>query len=257
MRGPDGVDYPMSGTFHEVVPPQKLVFAAVAEDGRGNALLEALITVTFAELDGKTQLTVQANAVGLVALGAEMMQGMEEGWSQSLDRLAREVGGTMPGKMTITPDLDAKLLFVERLFDAPRELVFKAWSEAERLSQWWGPRGWTVPYCKVDFRPGGVWHYCMEGPGGMQSWGKAVYNEIVVPERIVYTDTFSDEAGNQAPGMPVMVITVEFIDEGGKTRVVSRGEFASREDLESLIQMGLIQGLTETWDRLEEYLAQA
>lgn len=70
-------------------------------------------------------------------------------------------------------------LVLERVFDAPRELVFKVFSEAEHLKQWWGPRGWIVPFCSVDFRPGGVWHYCMkcvdEKQGdffGMESWGK-------------------------------------------------------------------------------------
>jgi len=162
----------------------------------------------------------------------------------------------MAEKTTVNADLEAKSLLVERVFDAPRELVFKAWSEAERLSQWWGPRLWPTTYCTVDFRLGGVWHYCMTGPDGTQSWGKAVYTEIVPPERIVYTDMFSDEAGNSLAGMPTMVITVEFVDLGGKTKLVSRAEFASKEELESLVQMGMVQGLTETWDRLEEYLAQ-
>jgi uncharacterized protein YndB with AHSA1/START domain len=164
----------------------------------------------------------------------------------------------MAEKTTVNADLEAKLLHVERVFDAPRELVFKAWSEAERLSQWWGPRQWPTTYCTVDFRVGGVWHYCMTGPDGTQSWGKGLYSEILPPERIVYTDTFSDEAGNSLPGMPATVITVEFIDlGGGKTKLVSRAEFGSKEDLESLMKMGMVQGLTETWDRLEEYLAQA
>lgn len=88
MRGPDGVDYPMTGVFREVVAPERLVFTAVAEDKDGNPLLEGLTTVTFAEEDGKTKLTLQTSAVALVAEAAAMLDGMEEGWSQSLDRLA-------------------------------------------------------------------------------------------------------------------------------------------------------------------------
>ena len=91
MRAPDGTDYPMSGTIHEVVAPERFVFAATPEDGQGNALIEALTTVTFAEQDGKTLLTIRQKAVALTAFGAEAMQDMDEGWSQSLDRLAAEV----------------------------------------------------------------------------------------------------------------------------------------------------------------------
>jgi uncharacterized protein YndB with AHSA1/START domain len=92
MRAPDGTDYPMSGTFHEVVVPERLVFVALPEDGQGNALIEAVTTVTFAEQAGKTLVTIHQKAVALMAAGAEaMQQGMDEGWSQSLDRLAAEV----------------------------------------------------------------------------------------------------------------------------------------------------------------------
>jgi uncharacterized protein YndB with AHSA1/START domain len=85
-----------------------------------------------------------------------------------------------------------KVLVLEPTFDAPRELVFKMFKEPEHLKRWWGPRGWELPVCKVDFRPGGVWHYCMkcvdQNQGefyGMESWGKQVYKEIAEPEKIV------------------------------------------------------------------------
>jgi uncharacterized protein YndB with AHSA1/START domain len=146
---------------------------------------------------------------------------------------------------------------MERVFNAPRDLVFRAWSDPEILKEWWGPKGWTLPVCKVDFRPGGVWHYCMEGPGGEKSWGKGIYSEIVPPEKIVYTDVFSDEDGNTAPGMPQMKISIDFVAEGGKTRVVSRTDFASKDELDSLVKMGMLEGAGETWDRLDEYLSRA
>lgn len=88
MRAPDGVVHPMTGVFNEFVPPERLVFTAVAEDMAGNPLLEALTTVTFAEHGGKTKLTVQASAVGLAPTAPQMLAGMEAGWNQSLDRLA-------------------------------------------------------------------------------------------------------------------------------------------------------------------------
>jgi uncharacterized protein YndB with AHSA1/START domain len=150
---------------------------------------------------------------------------------------------------------------MERVFDAPRELVFEAYSTAEHLKNWWGPKGWTLPFCEVDFRPGGTWLYCMKGPVGsedgemMESWGKAVYQEIIEPERIVYKDTFVDSDGSRVEGTPEMLITVEFVEEEGKTRLISKTLFESAEQLQQVLEMGMEQGFSETLDRLEAYLA--
>lgn len=153
------------------------------------------------------------------------------------------------------------VLVLERVFNAPRELVFKMFKEAEHLKRWWGPRGWELPVCTVDFRPGGVWHYCMkcvdENQGqffGMESWGKAIYKEIVDGEKIVYTDFFSDAEGGSNEALPSTFVTMEFIDEGGRTKLVSRGEYVSAEALKTVMDMGMLQGITETWNRLEEHL---
>ena len=87
MRGPDGTDYPMSGTFREVEANRRLVFVSVAEDGAGDALLEAFTEITFAAQGGKTLLTMKTSAVGLAPVAAEMLRGMEQGWSETLDRM--------------------------------------------------------------------------------------------------------------------------------------------------------------------------
>ncbi|PWW45140.1 MULTISPECIES: SRPBCC domain-containing protein [Paenibacillus] len=154
-----------------------------------------------------------------------------------------------------------KVLVLERVFDAPRELVFSMFKEAEHLQHWWGPRGWAIPVCNVDFRPGGVWHYCMKCEDknqgdfyGMESWGKGVYKEIVEPERIVYIDYFSDAEGNTDENLPTTEVTMLFIDLGGKTKIVNRSEYVSAEALQTVMDMGMLQGITETWDRLAERL---
>lgn len=89
MRGPDGTVYPMTGTFREIMPPRRLVFEAVAEDQAGNALLRSLTVVTFADEGGKTKLTVHADAIGLSPLAPQMLAGMQAGWTQSLEKLAK------------------------------------------------------------------------------------------------------------------------------------------------------------------------
>jgi uncharacterized protein YndB with AHSA1/START domain len=97
----------------------------------------------------------------------------------------------------------------------------------------------------------------MRGPDAAESWGKATYREVVAPERIVYVDVFSDADGNAAPGMPEVIVTVEFAEVDGGSKITSTSEFATKGDLESLLEMGVVEGITETWDRLEEYLALA
>lgn len=93
MRAPNGIVYPMTGTFHEVVQPERLVFTAVAEDRDGDALMEERVTVTFEDQAGKTRMTVQADAVGLAPVASKLLEGMEPGWSQSLVRLGALVSG--------------------------------------------------------------------------------------------------------------------------------------------------------------------
>ncbi|WP_372631777.1 SRPBCC domain-containing protein [Cohnella sp.] len=167
----------------------------------------------------------------------------------------------MSGNAMVSRVENEKVLVLERVFDAPRELVFAMFKEADHLKHWWGPKGWELPVCSIDFRPGGVWHYCMkcadESQGdfyGMESWGKGVYKEIIEPEKIVYTDYFSDAEGNENPEMPATEVTMEFIDLDGKTKLVSYSEYVSAESLKTVMDMGMLQGITETWDRLEARL---
>lgn len=149
----------------------------------------------------------------------------------------------------------AQTFSVTRVFDAPRDLVFAAWSKPEHLQQWWGPTDWTLPVCKVDFRVGGEWLYCMHSPDGIEAWGKAVYREISAPERIVYTDYFVDPDGNALPDMPELVMSVEFVAMGKQTKVISSAQFASIADMEKVMGMGMEEGYNQTLDRLVAHLA--
>lgn len=146
-------------------------------------------------------------------------------------------------------------LVVTRVFNAPRELVFKAWSDPEYLARWWGPKGWTVPVSTMDFRPGGKWHYCMKGPEGEQSCGLAIYHEIVPPERIVYTDYFADAEGNPKEGLPESRITAAFTERDGKTTFTGTALYKTKEDRDTVLRMGMVEGMTESLNRLEEFLA--
>jgi uncharacterized protein YndB with AHSA1/START domain len=151
-------------------------------------------------------------------------------------------------------------LVIERSFDAPRELVWKAWSDPEMLQRWWGPAGFTSPHSNVDFRVGGKWLVSMMSPDwmdGREIWATGTYREIVDLERIVTTDSFADEKGNIVPashyGMegdfPLeMLITVTFEDAGGKTNMtLCHAGLPAGEHLS-----GANEGWSQSFDKLEQ-----
>jgi len=88
---------------------------------------------------------------------------------------------------------------ITRIFNAPREMVFTAWTDPVYVKQWWGPAEFTAPFCTVDFRVGGKFRFCMRAPDGKDYWNVGIYNEIIVPEKIVLTMHFSDKDGNIVP----------------------------------------------------------
>ncbi|HEY6280288.1 MAG TPA: SRPBCC domain-containing protein [Burkholderiales bacterium] len=156
---------------------------------------------------------------------------------------------------------------ITRAFDAPRERVWKAWTEAERLKHWWGPKSFKVHTCKVDLRPGGVFHYGMRAPDGSDMWGKFVYREIVAPERLVFIVSFSDPKGGMtrhpwSPNWPLETLsTVTFTEQGGKTKITVQWVPHSATELERKTfedgRQGMQQGWTGTFDQFAEYLARA
>lgn len=154
---------------------------------------------------------------------------------------------------------------ISRTFDAPRELVWKAWTERDRLMQWFGPKGFTMRLATMDLRPGGVFHYCLRSPDGKDVWGKFVYREIVAPERIVLVNSFSDERGSMtrhlfSPTWPLeMLSTTTFIEEGGRTMVAVQWEPVNASVAERKVfdesHESMRQGWTGTFDQLAAYLA--
>jgi uncharacterized protein YndB with AHSA1/START domain len=150
---------------------------------------------------------------------------------------------------------------ITRVFDAPRELVWKAWTDPEIFKRWWGPKTFTAPVAKIDLRVGGKFLGCMRSPDGQEVWGTGVYREIAAPERLEVTDSFADEHGNVVPatnyGMSAefpleMLITLTLEDHDGQTRLTLKhggpGGFSDKDlgDME--------QGWSESFDKLEEVL---
>jgi uncharacterized protein YndB with AHSA1/START domain len=148
-------------------------------------------------------------------------------------------------------------MVITRVFDAPRELVWQAWTQPEKLMRWWGPTIFTTPAARIDLRVGGKFVACMRSPDGNDFWSTGTYREIVPPERLVMTDSFADENGNVVPashygmsaGWPLeLLITLTFEDLGGKTRLTLRHSGIASVPADD--RGGMDQGWSESLDKL-------
>jgi uncharacterized protein YndB with AHSA1/START domain len=140
---------------------------------------------------------------------------------------------------------------IVRVFDAPRRLVWQAWTEPERLAQWFGPKGFTNPVCEVDARPGGMMRVTMESPDGSLYPMEAVYDEVVAPERLVWT-THVEHDGNVS--FDIRQVTT-FVDRDGKTEVTTQA-FVLRSTPEAAEALGgMEQGWSQSLDKLADALA--
>ena len=155
---------------------------------------------------------------------------------------------------------------ITRVVDAPRDKIWKVWTEVEHLRHWWGPKGFAVTHCTVDLRPGGIMHYCLRMSDGGEMWGKFVFREIAKPERLVWINSFSDKDGGttvhpmMADWPREMLTTVSFEMLGDKTRItvqwvpvddsteIERKTFDEGRD-------SMKQGWTGTFEQLESYLS--
>lgn len=156
---------------------------------------------------------------------------------------------------------------ITRDFDAPRERVWRAWTEREQLMQWFGPQGFTMPHARLDLRPGGIFHYGLRSPHGQEMWGKWTFHEIVAPERLVVVTSFSNAQGRitrhpMAPNWPLETIsTTTFEEHDGKTTITIRWAPWNANELEckafAEAHSGMRQGWGGTFEQLAAYLAKA
>lgn len=151
-------------------------------------------------------------------------------------------------------DMQTATLTVKREFAARRALVWDCYTKSELLDRWFAPKPLTTKTKSMDFRPGGHWHYAMIDPNGAEYWGWVDYKTIAPRENYTSTDAFSDESGAINPNLPRADWKVTFLDEGDHARVVTVVTYASPEDLQKVIDMGMKDGLASTLERLDELL---
>jgi uncharacterized protein YndB with AHSA1/START domain len=256
MHGPDGRDYQNKITYLEVVRPERLVY----RHGGGEDLepVSFQTTVTFVPQGKKTLITMRAVFPTAAERDRVVKEyGAIEGGEQHLARLDEHVAGGGTGT--------SRAFVISRVFDAPRDLVWKAYSELEGLKQWWGPKGFIWVTGTLDFRPGGMFHYGLRSPNGQEMWGRFVYREIVKPERVVSVTSFSDEKGGVtrhflSPDWPAeMLNTATFTEQGGKTTLTIHSVAINATAHERKIFedgfKSMEGGFTGTFDQLAAYLA--
>jgi len=168
---------------------------------------------------------------------------------------------------TIIKESAVRPFVISRTFEAPREPVWKAWTESERLKQWFGPKGCTMPVARLDFRVGGICHSCLRSPDGREMWGKFIYREITSPERLVYLQHFSNSGGGVtrhplSSTWPLQMLTTVTLEEQNSKTLVTlvwvplQPTEEERQTFEAAHE-GMTQGWGGSFDQLADYLARA
>ena len=151
------------------------------------------------------------------------------------------------GTLIVDTPADREIVLT-RVFDAPRQLVFEAFTRPELLKRWFGPRGWSLVVCEVDLKVGGGFRFVLRSPQGKDMGMRGVYREIVPPERSVHMESFDDFPGESQ-------VTAVFVEQAGKTTMTATILYPSKEVRDAVIQSGMEHGAAESYDKLAELLA--
>lgn len=151
------------------------------------------------------------------------------------------------GTLQVTTPTDREVMMT-RVFDAPRSLVFEAFSKPELLKRWFGPHGWSLAVCEVDLKVGGGFRFVLRGPDGKDMGMRGVYREVVPPERSVHMESFDDFPGESQ-------VTAVFVEQAGRTTLTVTVLYPSQEVRDAVIQSGMEHGAAESYDRLAELLS--
>lgn len=256
MRSPDGKDTWVTGAYREIVPGRKLVCTDSFADEKGNVVpatyygmsadypLEMLVTVTFEGVGGKTKLTLRHAGIP----SGPDQAGADQGWSESFDKLADALARGS-SKTEFVTDRGKRQVIASRVFKAPRDRVFRAYTDPKLIPRWWGPRRLTTTVETMEVRTGGRWRFLQREPNGTEYAFRGEYKEVTPPERLVSTFEFEGMPGH------IVLETATFEEDDGNTRLTVTAHFETVEDLDGMLQAGMISGWKESYDRLEELLA--
>lgn len=218
MVGPDGTRFPNKSIFREIVPQERIVYShgGGREDGEAPGAT-FVATWTFETVEGdKTRVTGRMLFPSAATRDHVVREfGAIEGGRQTLERLGEQLAV-----------MQTRPFIISREFAAPRDLVWKVWTEREHFGRWFGPKGVTIAIARFDLRPGGMCHYSMTTPDGKTLWGRAAYRDVVPPTKLVWINSFSDENAGitrhplTTDRWPLQLLTVvTFAENAGKTTV--------------------------------------
>lgn len=258
MVGPDGTRYPNKSIFKEIAPQERIVYShgGGREDGDVPGA-NFTATWTFESLDGgKTKVTGRMLFPSAATRDHVVKEfGAIEGGKQTLERLGEQLAA-----------MQSKPFIISREFAAPRDLVWKVWTDRDHFMRWFGPKGMIGHLVQFDLRPGGICHYYMPMPDGKKMWGKAVYREIVPPTKFVWINSFSDENAGitrhpLAPNWPLQLLTVvTFAENAGKTTVTVNWLPIDADDDERRVFNDNLASMNGGWggtfDQLGTYLGE-
>lgn len=279
MRSPDGKDYWTTGVYREIAPPSLLVMTNCFSDENGNVVpstyygmspdipLEMAVTVQLQEIEGKMKTKMILTHSGISKMSAKERSNAEQGWNESLDKLAlaiegEERDGDAAAKGANSPSEKPRTVFIAepgkqevtvvREFDAPRVLVFKAFTDPTLYVKWIGPRGYGMKLEKFEPKNGGSWRYIHKDQNGNEFGFHGVYHEVLPPELLI--DTFEFE------GLPerghVSLESARFEElPGARTKLIIHSVYLSMTDRDGMVASGMEWGLNESLERLTELLA--
>jgi uncharacterized protein YndB with AHSA1/START domain len=253
MHGPDGTDYPNECVFIEVLKPERIAYT-LSGGKKGDPVHQVQTTWTFESEGDKTKLTLH-----MLFPSAAVMEHIvrtyraAEGAIQTLERLVEQLA-KMNEKNNSVAQKKEREIVITRVIDAPRQLVFRAWTDPKIMARWFGPRGFSNPVCELDVRVGGAWRIVMRGPDGTEYPCGGVYQVIVKPERLAFTNNALD---NEGKIILKGFTTVTFAEYGAKTKLTLQARAVAMVEYAVTYLGGMEAGWTQSLECLDEELASA
>ena len=233
-------------SIKEIAAPERIVATeCYVEPSVGNP--EWLSTVTLEDLGEKTKLTNRVLHPSKEQRDGHVNAGMESGAAETFDRLNEIV--------TAQATMMERSIEIVRIFDAPRELVYEAWTDPEHMTQWWGPKAFTNHSCKLDVRPGGAWQIVMRSPDGMDFRCEGIYSEVAPPERLVFTNDAVDQ--NDKPLLKGFTTVIFEEHPGNKTKLTLQTRAEGLVDFAPQMLKGMDQGWSQSFDKLAAHVSAA
>lgn len=255
MRSPEGKDFWSTGVYREIVHPERIVATDSFADEKGNVVpashygmkgdwpSELLVTVTFEEQKGRTTFTLRHEGMP----PGEMSDLTKAGWNGSFDKLEKvlEEEKSRRAKTILVAEPGKQEASIIRTFDAPRERLFRAYTDPKLIPQWWGPKRFEIIVDKMEVKPGGIWRNINRDSEGNEYAFHGVYHEVS-PGRLVYTFEWEGLPGHMLLGI------VTFEDLNGRTKLTEKSIFESVGDRDGMLKSGMKDGAFETMDRLAD-----